>query len=632
LAIRPREPDEPDYNESEYKDKQESARGLIRKWRSRVDAANRTYDQWRDRFKVDKLYLYYEGFQWLYETDDTNRPYVINLIFAAIETKLPNLIFNDPVFSLSPRPTGTEYNFDDAVKTTQIREDALNFVCSRGEFGLTDKHELAIMDAFFGFGVLETDYSTDRVCNPQLNSKNKKGSLDSLYCKQIPFDTFRVSANANWDLSTGKWYGYYEFVSYERLEKYKDKLHLEDKAYQDDSAEAATVDTATGKIIQVSDLNFLIPPAGTKKIWFLWDLETMKKYIISLDEIQNDDDGVLEESDFEHCPHSFLRFGKRRKGWYPLPPVWNWLSPQDEINDIANTQKVHRRRFSRKYGIKENSMEQDEKDKFLYGPDGTTFETKLNPSECIFPIADPPLDPATVQSLARSYDDFSRIAGSSSERQQVADRTTATQANLMDQAAQIRESKDSVRVGNFLEQFGRSVLRSLRKAKGPFWIKVKDRTEHVLGAMKPDFQWTQVPKQIFKGDDYDINLNISSVSPIGQSADKKSFMEFLAMLMQYPILSMSPALIREAAYRVGYKNSAVLDQFMQLAQLAEIGKMIQAKQQVAAMTAQAGGQQPGQPQPAQPGQLAQQQVAASTPPTNNEIIDAVFNRQGQVQQ
>lgn len=626
MAIEPRRPDEEALTEQEHNDKRDAARGLALKWRGRIDAADRVYNNWATRFKTSQLYSYYEGFQWMYETDDQNRPYVINLIFAAIETKIPNLIFNDPEFTLTPRPTGTQFDLNSAMESTQTREDALNFVCSRSEFGLTEKHELAILDAFFGFGVMEVDYNENRLFNPQLNSKPKKGSLDSLYCKYIPFDTFRVSANANWDLSTGKWFGYYEFVPYERLEEYAEKLNISDKVWQDGASEAGLIDSSTGKITQSGDTNFVIPPAGTKKIWFIWDFELMKRYAIAIDDAKSDDDAILKVMDFDHSIISTLRFGKRRKGWYPLPPVWNWLSPQDEINDIANTQKVHRRRFSRKYAIKENSMEQDEEDKFLYGPDGTTFKVKINPIEAIMPVQDPPLDPATVQSLARSYDDFSRVAGSSSERQQVADRTTATQANLMDQAAQIRESKDSVRVGNFLEDFGRNVLRCLRKAKGPFWIKVKDRTEHVLGTMKDQTSWKMIPKQIFKGDDYDISLNISSVSPVGQNNDKKAFMEFLALLMQYPIISMSPDLIREAAYRTGYKNSAVLNTFMQLAQLQEIGKMVMAKEQVVALSAQNGMQGQG-PQPAQPGQLSQQQVAASTPPDNSAIMDAIFNRQ-----
>lgn len=626
MAIEPIRPDEEELTEDEHKSKREAARGLILKWRSRIEAADRVYNDWANRFKVAQLYSYYEGFQWMYETDDQNRPYVINLIFAALETKLPNLIFNDPLFSLSPRPVGLQYDMNSAMDKAQAREDILNFICSRDEYGLTDKHELAILDAFFGFGVLETDYNENRLFNPMLNQKPKKGSLDNLYCKFIPFDTFRVAANANWDLSTGKWYGYYEFVPYERLQKYKEQLNLQDEVWQDGAAEAAVVDSSSGKLNQSTDSTFIIPPAGTKKIWFLWDFELMKRYVISLDDAVNDDDGILEQLDFDSTTISTLRFGKRRKGWYPLPPVWNWISPQDEINDIANTQKIHRRRFSRKYAIKENSMEQEEEDKFLYGPDGTSFKVKMD--NAITPVQDPPLDPATVQSLERSYDDFSRIAGSSSERQQVADRTTATQANLMDQAAQIRESKDSVRVGNFLEQFGRSVLSCLKKAKGPFWVKVKDRTEHVLGTMKDDFKWKMIPKQLLKGDDYDITLNISSVSPVGQNNDKKAFMEFLALLMQYPILSFSPDLIREAAYRTGYKNSTVLNTFMQMAQLQEVGKLIQAKQAVEAMQGQAGIQPGGQgPQPAQPGQLGQQQVAASTPPMNSEIMDAIFSRQ-----
>src|SRR5712671_577539 len=106
------------------------------------------------------LYQYYEGFQWLSAEED-NRPYVINMIFSTIETKLPNLLFDNPTFSVRSRPKGVTYNEDAAEKLSQAKEDALNYVCNRREFGLGDKHELASLDSFFGFGIMEVGTSKE---------------------------------------------------------------------------------------------------------------------------------------------------------------------------------------------------------------------------------------------------------------------------------------------------------------------------------------------------------------------------------------------------------------------------------------------------------------------------------------
>lgn len=590
---------------------------LSKRWENRIDSADRVYKAWYDRFKLDALYSYYEGFQWLYEVDESNRPYVVNLVYSIIETKLPNLIVDNPEFSLSPRPTGTTFDMNKAMEDSQLREDALNFICSQKKFGITDKHELAILDAFFGFGVLETDYSSDRAINPYLNSKGSNKIDDLLYCKHIPFDNFRVSGAANWDLSSGKWYGYFEWTPQERLEKYKNKLNLDYNPLQD-ADEVFAVDGATGKLTIASESTWIVGPAGHYKIWHLWDFETEKFCLFAPDNAIGSD-RILEYKDFDHSPISTLRFGKRRKGWYPYPPVWNWISPQDEVNDIAQTQKVHRKRFMRKYMVLENAFaDANEEDKFLTGPDGTTF--KVTRMDAIKAVDNPTLDPSAIQGLQRSYDDINRISGSSSEKQQVADRTTATQAQLMSQAAQIRESKDVMRVGNFMEDFGRNVLVAIRKSPGSFWAMVKDRSEGFIGEVKKvNKLWKKIPSTVFRGDDSDITLNVASVSPLAQNADKQKFMEFLALISQYEILAFSPDLLREAAYRVGYKNSVVLGQFQQWAQIAALGKSMQLKAQVQAAA-------PQMPQGAQPGQLQQQQTNASTPPDMQDIANLMFNR------
>jgi hypothetical protein len=215
---------------------------------------------------------------------------------------------------------------------------------------------------------------------------------------------------------------------------------------------------------------------------------------------------------------------------------------------------------------------------------------------------------------------MNRITGSTDEERGVADRQTATQSAIINNRAQIRDSKQTLRVANFLTSVSRNILRALGKAPGSFWVSSR-LPEGLLGEMKQALQWKKVPSRIFKTEDYDIDLSVSSISPIYQAQDKKIFMEFLAILTQYEILSMSPGLIREAAYRLGYKNSTVLKQFQELAQLAAIGRVVQAKAQLGPV----GGE--GQ-QPSAPGQLPQQQTDASTPSDAQSIMNLVFNRQG----
>ncbi len=201
---------------------------------------------------------------------------------------------------------------------------------------------------------------------------------------------------------------------------------------------------------------------------------------------------ILENEPFKHSPISVMRFGKRRKGWYPLPPVFNWISPQDEINDIRQTHRIHRKRYSRKYAILDNAVDPAEEDKFLYGPDGTSFKVKR--LDAIKAVEDAPLDTSNQQSLVVSYDDLNRVSGVSDEQRTIADRQTATQSTIINQRSQIRESKDLLRVGNFLVSTARNILRSLGKANKAFWVLANIKTEGILSAMQPTTQsWKQVP-------------------------------------------------------------------------------------------------------------------------------------------
>lgn len=627
---------DPEESETKYKSVEDydnelkSKAELATSWRSRIAGADRAYKAWSDRFKTEMLYQYYEGFQWFFQADENNRPYVMNMIYSSIESKLPSLTFENPQFTVRARPAGLTFDEESANQKSQAKQDALNFIAARSEFGLGDKHELALLDAFFGFGVLETNYSEEVCTNPYIPLKAKPSVFDCVYAKQIPYDTFRVAANANWDLSVGKWWGYFEFVPHSRLAEYKEQLNLNAKAYSSED-DLTYTSAESGKIEVAPDANQAVGPPGTCKIWKLWDFETNKFTLYAPDDAKTIGDAILEYSDFDFCPLSILRFGKRRKGWYPYPPVWNWISPQDEINDTRQTQRIHRKRFSRKYLANPGKFESEEElSKFLYGPDGTVI--KVNSLDAVKAVEDAPLDPVDSQTLVLAYDDFNRASGTPDEyrgMQVSSNRTTATQAGIIDRRSQVREAKDSVRVADFLCDIGKHILKALRKTKKPFWVRAKLDNETFLGEVKTvSHGWKTIPAQLLRDEDYDIDLNVTSVSPISAQTDKQAFMEFLALLTQYEILAFSPALIREAAYRTGYKNEAVLNQFQQWAQLAALGRQAQLQNQSGGGGSGGGGGGGVQPNIGGP-QMAQQQIDQSTPPDNQQIMNQIFNRSNQ---
>lgn len=277
----------------------------------------------------------------------------------------------------------------------------------------------------------------------------------------------------------------------------------------------------------------------------------------------------------------------------------------------------------------ENMVDDDEVDKLLYGPDGQIIKVKRE--NAIQPINDAMMDPVNPVAMQAAYADMNRISGTSDDTRGVADRQTATQSNILANSAKARDSKDLQSVATFLALTGRNILRSLRQAKKAFWALTKLPNEGLLSEVQTKrHKWKRIPPQIFADDDCNIDVKVTSISPVYQQQDKAIFMEFLAVITQYEVVAFSPAILREAAYRIGYKNEAVLKQFQELSQLASIGRLMAAKQALAQPTPGPGqqGPMPMGMQPTPPGQLAQQQVSASTPPTHEQIINHVFNKQG----
>src|SRR6187401_1936962 len=109
------------------------------------------------------------------------------------------------------------------------------------------------------------------------------------------------------------------------------------------------------------------------------------------------------------------------------------------------------------------------------------------------------------------------------------------------------------------------------------------------------------PADLDDGYDFKLIVDVSSTSPAQNEVEKRKFIEFVSMLKNFPELSLSPLLIRETAYKIGYRNERVIREIQNAALLQM-------------MAAQAQGGPPGAAQ--NPGTGEPQRVTeANTPPT-----------------
>ena len=359
---------------------------------------------------------------------------------------------------------------------------------------------------------------------------------------------------------------------------------------------------------------------NTLKIWHIWDMRSHLHLLILDSPVV-----TVFQRKFQRLPLFDLRPDRRllTNGFYPVPPAYHWLSPQDEYNETREMLRSHRRRFVRKYQAVEGMVDDEEMEKFETGGDGTIIKVKRE--NAIAPIENASLGQELNETIATSADDLNRISGTSDEARGVADRTTATQANIVNQRTALRETKERDRVAKWLSAAAREVLLVVRdKFTSRVLIKLTAPEGETLFSSLKASQTTYkyiTSEDLKDGYDFKINIDLTSMSSVSQVLEKQRMLEFLSVLNQFPMIAFSPYLVREAAYRIGYRNEKAIAEFQQMALLRELARMNQLKQQT--------GQ--GMPMP-QNGTAGQQIVAQQTPPDSEKIRNQLQNQLGTVMQ
>lgn len=573
---------------------------VAKTWNERIIAAKKEKENWENKFKTEKLEAYYEGDQWE-KTGSTYEPYVINYFFSSIEVQLPSLLFQSPIFHVKPRPRKADYDFEVAVQKAQLREDIINTLAGDDDLALDEAIEDAVMDNFFRFGVVEVGYSADWIENPEANKPilksdeehwtDEKGNVirqpekvptnERLFVKRINPERFIVGGNDSGILSRCDWCAYYEWFRIEDILANKSLKNL-DKINWPGGRSSDFVPNDSKKKPDISP----IPSrqGDLLKCWHIFNNRKGQRLLIAESPLV-----VLKDDiEYERLPIFDIRFHKCRKGFYPVPPTSNWRGPQNEINECREQARNHRKRFNRKYVYRKSAFpDSEELDKLMNGGDGTYAASELPEiDKAVYPIPDAPLNASAMQELVVTKDDFNIISGTSSEQRGQADRTTATQANLIDQRSQVRESRTKVKIAKWLSRIGKEMLLQFEEnfTTGSVFVEMVAAPN---GDANVPSIWHEIKATDLKGRrgeflDYDVSISIDSLSPIANNADLQAYVQFLSIVNQFPQLSVDPLLIREAAYRCGYRNEQVIRRMQQAAELMLTMQM--SKLQDAALT------------------------------------------------
>lgn len=576
-----------------------------KKWDHKIKAANEYFAKWETRFRCKTIDDYFDGFQDL--DGYSSNSYVLNLFESTFAIKEPSLLFKKPIFYVDPRPTSSNEMPSQAYEWATNATDLLNTIVGAQETGVASALEMAVIDARSYFGIIEVQFKTDWIKNPSagkpiINFNELTGEEETLEevepdklvtkewfeVKRIPAHRFRVGGNDCSTLEEANWCGYYEFFRLDELKKNENFKNVSSINF----GVARSDDYFTE---YNEDENQIELQGDLIKVWKIWDNLSKTFLMVTEDKV------VIFEEEFERLPLFALRFKKRRKGWYPVPYAFSWIPPQDEINETRNQVRSARRRAKRVWTLQDGAMESDEIEKVVNGPDGTVALRKTQ-TDMLTPVQYPPLDASIGLVLQVSKDDFNNISGTSAEQRGQSDRTTATQATIIDQRATIRDNREREIVAEWVCSIGMEILKQSSKMTLPYWTKVS----HDVGSFGMDVtaeeEWKQLTAQDLGSIDYQVSITVESLSPVANDQEKRKFMEFLAIFSQYPLIATHPDLVMEAAFKVGYKNLKVIKAFQQAA--------------IMQMTAQAAGmEQQGNPND----NMAQQTTQQMIPNTQTQI-------------
>lgn len=592
-------------------------------WGDRFNRWDKYYRSWEGRFMCRQLEEYYEGKQWKEASGLGFTPYVTNKIYETVEIKIAQFIPTFPKFNVSSKPMNEEFDLETSMRSAQLKEDTLNTLVADERNHFPEEMEAAYKDSFFRFGMMEVGYAADWLINPNLakpllkkdttrfvndddrhrkvGEKQEVPMNERVYFKHVPARQFRIGGLDHKYLEQCSYLGYYDYI-------YEDDLMSMKIMNRDKVGKAITSDDRTIDTLEGDESSESVSSDAIIKIWHVWDMRAKKNMVI----VDSPAVTVFEKS-FERLPlFDFRPSGRTVKaGFYPVPPVYNWLSSQNEINEAKEQLRRHRQRFTRKYQIQQGKILAEEIEKFETGPDGSLIIVQSEGA--IKPIENANLGAATDESIASATDDFNRISGTSDQARGVSDRTTATQATIIDQRSSVREKKDRDRILRWSGRIGREALKVAQEnfSQG-FWAHLTSpEGEQLFGSIQQLENAVRWVSQADLNDNYDFRVNIeaTSLSAISQEEEKKKYIEFLSILTQFPMIAFSPLMVRETAYRVGYRNERVIAELQKMALLMEQGRMLQLQQQAGMLATP----------PPQNGNAPQQIVAQQTPPGAEQI-------------
>lgn len=572
-------------------------------WKYRIDVGKSFRKRWEEDFRIDDLDKYWEGFQ---------RPswwrgdfFSVNLIYANVKSQLDGFLTQDPSFSIRPSRSlqVDEQSIQALDLQTTIGESTLNYLFREND--TRQEIRKAILDAYPQFGVVKTFYEpyhtdnvkkgepvTDGQGNAILDSETGTNAVEPDILLEKEY--FKVSRrNPSFilldpfadSIENIKWVAeHIPFTISElkdsKLFKNTEDINATDRLVQDRSDEEKRKRPDGIDAKPLTGGNSSMPTPNSSKyeevvwVWEIYDIENKRIVCIA--------DGhtkIIRDDETPECieghPYDFLFFIRRRNSAYPIPELWHQIGPQDEYNITRNQIVTHRKRFNRKYEVREGAVDDDEMAKFEEPYDGMVVKTKSD-GPAFRPIADPSLDEAVYFDVEMLRKDFMDISGDSVPDSDIAKIEKASVAGLLSERMNNRRGGKITSIQEFVQRIGRKMMILIENELTiPFAIAINGPMGQTWQTVNPGDLNTSTAEFTYE-------VAVTSLLPRNPETERSSWIAFLQFVKLNPEVGSAPILMKKTAKMFGVEDQTLVNELIKFAQAVQQQQMMQ-------------GGQPGQP-------------------------------------
>ena len=517
----------------------------IKIWENRIEKSKSIRKKY---FKKVKTSIdFYKGNQWGNKQVTLSEKPVINMIFSYVKTQVPYLYFQNPKWYCRPKKTGRDYIT--SKQNAKNIEFFLNYYVKENLGSNLKSHlRLAILDAFFCFGVIKTGYIADFEANINYGRHKILGEeIDGTPIYEIDKETGEILKEEEEEILTHEAFFSRRISPASLLFDSEAENFFETGRYIIEEIVKPLQDVKNSKLYENTknlEASYNIKPSidldkkdkhmeddirdDLKRIalYEIYDLEHDKLFVMA----EGHNEFIREQSmpkGIDKSPYSFLRFNEVPEEIYPMSDLETLKPIQEEYNLGRAMVMTHAKRFGRKYGYTKETFAgvdaEIEMEKLKDPEDGMFFE--YSGDKMPEPLKDAPLDAAVYANFEQTKVDFREVSGFTEyDRGLVERRKTAYEASQISLASNIRKEDRKALVEEFASNIGKKLVQSMQ-ANLTF-----DYAKEIMGE---NTEWQNFNRNKIIGE-FDVGVEVGTLAPAIPEYERKEMFSFLEFLARMP--------------------------------------------------------------------------------------------------